>query len=179
MQTGLVIITWCGTITGCESKLLHCVSVPSSFVFVPSTFPVVFVRWAAGLEAVGDVPVGEVLEDPLGEGQRLDLMGGDRVAQDGSAQVGQAGHFDRRPPEPDVAVSGSARGGQRLLLVVRWRDAQTKGLKVKCNLKRTHIQIFILEWNSLGWCIIIKKKKSPIDLKKTIFTPLQKNPTLF
>lgn len=134
-------------------------------VFISSTFPVVFVRWAAGLEAVGDVPVGEELEDPLGEGQRLNLVRGNRVAQDGSAQVGQAGHFDRRPPEPDVAVSGSARRGQRLLLVVRWRDVQAKGLKVKCNLKdpySTQIQIFNfppgLEWSSLRWCIIMKKK---------------------
>lgn len=40
---------------------------------------------------VGDVPVGQVLDDPLGEGQRLDLVRGDRVAQAGPAQVAQAG----------------------------------------------------------------------------------------
>lgn len=56
---------------------------------------------------VRDVPVGEVLDDPLGEGQRLDLVCGDRVAQNGSAQVAQAGYRHRRLPEPDVTVSGS------------------------------------------------------------------------
>lgn len=76
-----------------------------------STFPLLVIRGAAGLEAVGDVSVGEVLEDPLGEGQRLHLVCGDRVAQDGSAQVAQAGHRPRRPPEPHVAVSGSVTRG--------------------------------------------------------------------
>lgn len=59
-----------------------------------------------------DVPVGEVLDDPLGEGQRLDLVRGHRVAQDGSAQVAQAGHRRRSLPEPDVAVSGSGMTGR-------------------------------------------------------------------
>lgn len=60
---------------------------------------------------VWDVPVGEVLDDPLGEGQRLDLVRGDRVSQDGSAQVAQAGYGHRSLPEPDVAVSGSVTMG--------------------------------------------------------------------
>lgn len=58
---------------------------------------------------VGDVPVGQVLDDPLGEGQRLDLVRGDRVAQDGPAQVAQAGDRHRSLPEPDVTVSGSGK----------------------------------------------------------------------
>lgn len=61
---------------------------------------------------VRDVPVGEVLDDPLGEGQRLDLVCGDRVAQDGSAQVAQAGYCHRSLPEPDMTVSGSVMMGQ-------------------------------------------------------------------
>ncbi len=71
------------------------------------TFPLLIIRGAAGLEAVGDVSVGEVFEDPLWEGQWLHLVCGDRVPQDGSAQVAQAGHRPGRPPEPHVAVSGS------------------------------------------------------------------------
>lgn len=58
---------------------------------------------------VGDVPVGQVLGDPLGEGQRLDLVRRDRVAQDGPAQVAQARYHHRSLPEPDVTVSGSVK----------------------------------------------------------------------
>lgn len=72
-----------------------------------STFPLV-VRGAAGLQAVGDVAVGEVLQDSLGEGQRLHLVRGHGMTEDGSAQVAQAGNGAGRPPEPHVAVSGSA-----------------------------------------------------------------------
>lgn len=60
---------------------------------------------------VRDVSVGEVLEDPLGEGQWLHLVCGDRVAQAGSAQVAQAGHCPGRSPEPHVSVSGSVAEG--------------------------------------------------------------------
>lgn len=100
--------------------------VPPGFSFLcpppRSTFtsrrpsPVVVLRRAAGLEAVRDVPVGEELQDPLGQWQRLDLVGRDGVAQDGAAQVGQAGHLDGGPPEPDVTVPGSATRRQELLL---------------------------------------------------------------
>lgn len=62
-----------------------------------------------------DVSVGEVLKDPLGEGQRLHLVCGDGVTQDGSAQVAQAGHCPGCPPESYVAVSGSVRSGGKLL----------------------------------------------------------------
>lgn len=41
------------------------------------TFPLLFVRRATGPEAFWDVSVGQVLEDPLGEGQSLNLVGGD------------------------------------------------------------------------------------------------------
>lgn len=118
-----------------ENKLLHFVSVPFFFSspFRSSWFllvspscapppppgrpsPVVVLRRAAGLEAVRDVPVGEELQDPLGQWQRLDLVGRDGVAQDGAAQVGQAGHLDGGPPEPDVTVPGSATRRQELLL---------------------------------------------------------------
>lgn len=37
------------------------------------------------------------------------------MAQDGTAQVGQAGHFNRGPPEPDMAVPGSATRGKGLV----------------------------------------------------------------
>lgn len=63
---------------------------------------------------VGDVPVGEELQDPLGQWQRLDLVGRDGVAQDGAAQVGQAGHLDGGPPEPHVTIPGSATRRQEL-----------------------------------------------------------------
>jgi len=66
---------------------------------------------AAGVEAVGDVPVGQVLEDPLGEGEGLHLVRGHRVAQDGAAQVAQAGHRLGSPPEPHMAIPGSGGGG--------------------------------------------------------------------
>lgn len=61
---------------------------------------------------VRNVPVGQVLHDPLGKGQRLDLVCGDGVAQDGAAQVAQAGDRQRSLPEPDVAVSGPVTTGQ-------------------------------------------------------------------
>lgn len=64
-------------------------------------------RGAAVPEAFGDVFVGEVFHDPLGEGQRLDLLRGDGEAQGGAAQVAQAGDAHGRPPEPNVAVPGS------------------------------------------------------------------------
>lgn len=119
-----------------EKKLLHCVSIPFfspplsfSLFLVPPGFsflpppsppgrpsPVVVLRRAAGLEVVGDVPVGEELQDPLGQWQRLDLVGRDGVAQDGAAQVGQAGHLDGGPPEPDVTIPGSATRRQELLV---------------------------------------------------------------
>lgn len=117
-------------------KKLHCVSIPffSPLLFTlpgsswflllapPPTpppgrpSPVVVLRRAAGLEAVGDVPVGEELQDPLGQWQRLDLVGRDGVAQDGAAQVGQAGHLDGGPPEPDVTIPGSATRRHELLV---------------------------------------------------------------
>lgn len=85
----------------------------ASLACVESALPVIVLwREAAGLQVVRDVPVGEVLDDPLGEGQRLDLVCGHRVAQDGSAQVAQAGYRHRSLPEPDVTVSGSAMMGE-------------------------------------------------------------------
>lgn len=113
-----------------ENKL-HCISTPPPLFFVlpgsswfllladlprrPS--PVILLGRAAGLEAVGDVPVGEELQDPLGQWQRLNLVGGDRVAQDGAAQVRQAGHLDGSPPEPDMTIPGSTTRRQELLLM--------------------------------------------------------------
>lgn len=96
--------------------------VPPGFSFSPPPppgrpSPVVVLWRAAGLEVVGDVPVGEELQDPLGQWQRLDLVGRDGVAQDGAAQVGQAGHLDGGPPEPDVTIPGSATRRQELLVM--------------------------------------------------------------
>lgn len=69
---------------------------------------------------VGDVPVGQVLDDPLGEGKWLDLVRGDRVAQDGSAQVAQAGERHRSLPEPDVTVSGSVKRASGVSVPCVW-----------------------------------------------------------
>lgn len=67
------------------------------------------------------VPVGQVLHDPLGEGQRLDLVRGDGVAKDGSAQVAQVGYGHRGLPEPDVTVSSSVITGHVVTVPgVRW-----------------------------------------------------------
>lgn len=88
------------------------------FCFPCLTFPLLFLWGAAGLEVFRDVSVGEVLKNPLGEGQRLHLVCGNGVAQDGSAQVAQAGHSPGCPPEPYVAVSGSVSRGEVALVAV-------------------------------------------------------------
>lgn len=53
------------------------------------------------------------------------------MAQDGAAQVGQAGHLDGGPPEPHVSVPGSVVRRQEMVTDggsdqtrVRWRRCQ-------------------------------------------------------
>lgn len=49
------------------------------------------------------------------------------MAQDGSAQVAQAGHGPGSLPEPHVAVSGSVTGGRWLVLQLnRGQNMQTR-----------------------------------------------------
>ncbi|MEQ2218540.1 hypothetical protein XENOCAPTIV_004689, partial [Xenoophorus captivus] len=67
------------------------------------------------LADIEDVSVGEVLEDPFGQWQRLDLLCRHRVARYGAAQVAQAWNRPGRPPEPHVAVSGPAGGARDFL----------------------------------------------------------------
>ena len=57
-----------------------------------------------------DVSVCEELEDPAWQWQRLHLVGGDGVTQDGAAQVGQTGDGPGGPPESDVSVPGPGGG---------------------------------------------------------------------
>ena len=161
----------------------HSVALLGSFKCPCSARPLLLLlRGAPGPEALGDVPVREVLQDPLGEGQRLQLVRGHRMAQDGSAQVAQAGHRPGRLPEPHVAVSGSAGGGGGGCTVSvskheeTWEPAPEPwwlSLLWKCHCLNSVIRF--LNWessSSILQCCIVGNTCSIMSLGKQLFLSL-------